>query len=175
MKKTSARSVPTAYQTSIFGLPVFPVRTPPCRESVQEYTAHELDCFLSLFGSCGKEVRINPDGLSLKMLRDCFQWAEQGILPKFSVSWPHWGMVSNMRFSIPEHLECLNIEKESILSEILQPEVPEKYYLSEQQTQKLLNRLLEAHREAVCTEQEAFQQLSLLEAEESEVEPDCIL
>ena len=120
-------------------------------------------------------MRINPDGLSLKMLRDCFQWAEQGILPKFSVSWPHLGMVSNMRFSIPEHLECLNIEKESILSEILQPEVPEKYYLSEQQTQKLLNRLLEARREAVCTEQEAFHQLSLLEAEESEQKPDCIL
>ncbi len=175
MKRTSARSVPTAYQTSIFGQPVFPVRTPPCQESVQGYTAHELDCFLSLFGSCGKEVRINPDGLSLKMLRDCFQWAEQGILPKFSVSWPHWGMVLNMRFSTPGHLESLNIGRGSTLSEILQPEVPEKYYLSEQQTQKLLKRLLEARREAVCTEQEAFRQLSLLEAEESEQKPDCIL
>ncbi len=175
MKKTSARSVPTAYQTSIFGLPVFPARTPLPQENAQGYMAHELDCFLSLFGSCGKAVRINPDGLSLKMLRDCFQWAEQGILPKFSVSWPHWGMVSNMRFSTPEHLECLSIGKESILSEILQPEVPEKYYLSEQQTQKLLNRLLEARREAVCMEQEAFHQLSLLEAEESEQKPDCIL
>lgn len=175
MRRTSARSVPTACQLSIFGQGDFLARTLLCQEKDAGYTELELACFLNSLDYCGNAAVINPDGLSLKMLRDCFQWAEQGILPKFSVSWPHWGMVSNMRFSIPEHLECLNIEKESILSEILQPEVPEKYYLSEQQTQKLLNRLLEARREAVCTEQEAFHQLSLLEAEESEQKPDCIL
>ncbi len=165
MRRTSARSVPAAFQLSIFGQGDSLARTLLCQEKEQGYTEHELACFLNSLDYCGNAAVINPDGLSLKMLRDCFQWAEQGILPRFSLSWPHWGMVSNMRFSTPTRLESLRTGRGYTLSEILQPEVPEKYYLSEPQTVKLLTRLLEARREAGSTAQTEPLQLSLLEGE----------
>lgn len=165
MRRTSARSVPTAFQLSIFGQGDSLARTLLCQEKDPGYTEHELACFLNSLDYCGNAAAINPAGLSLKMLRDCFQWAEQGILPRFSLNWPHWGMVLNMRFSTPAHLESLKTGRGYTLSEILQPEVPEKYYLSEQQTERLLTRLLEARREAGSTAQMEYHQLSLPEVE----------
>ena len=165
MRRTSARSVPAAYQLSIFGQGDFLARTLLCQERDVGYTELELDCFLNSLDYCGNAAVINPDGLSLKMLKDCFQWAEHGTLPRFSLSWPHWGMVLNMRFSTPARLESLKTGKGYTLSEILQDAVPEKYYLSEQQTERLLTRLLEARREAGSTAQTGPLQLSLPEAE----------
>lgn len=123
MRRTSARSVPTAFQLSIFGQGDSLARTLLCQEKDPGYTEHELACFLNSLDYCGNAADINPAGLSLKMLRDCFQWAEQGILPRFSLNWPHWGMVLNMRFSTPAHLESLKTGRGYTLSEILQPEV----------------------------------------------------
>ena len=100
------------------------------------------------------------------MLRESFPLAEAGILPLFYVNWPHWGMVLNTHLLIPKTTECPKTESACILSEILQDEVPEKYFLSEDQAQKLLNRLLEVRREAESITQEAFHQLSLLEQED---------
>ena len=165
MRRTSARSVPTACQLSIFGQGDFLARTLLCQERDVGYTEHELACFLNSLDYCGNAAVINPDGLSLKMLKDCFRWAEQGILPRFCLSWPHWGMVLNMRFSTPVRLESLKTGRGYTLSEILQDAVPEKYYLSEQQTERLLTRLLEARREAGSTAQTGPLQLSLPEAE----------
>lgn len=122
--------------------------------------------FLSLFDSSENEVTINPDGLSLKMLRESFPLAEAGILPLFYVNWPHWGTVWNTRLSIPKTTVYPKAESVCTLSEILQEEVPEKYFLSEVQARQLLHRLLEAHREAGSMTQEVFHQLSLLEQED---------
>lgn len=87
-------------------------------------------------------------------------------MPLFYVNWPHWGMVLNTHLLIPKTTECPKTESACTLSEILQDEVPEKYFLSEDQAQKLLNRLLEVRREAESITQEAFHQLSLPEAED---------
>ena len=132
----------------------------------EDYTENELACFLSLFDSSENEVTINPDGLSLKMLRESFPLAEAGILPLFYVNWPHWGTVWNTRLSIPKTTVYPKAESVCTLSEILQEEVPEKYFLSEVQARQLLHRLLEAHREAGSMTQEVFHQLSLLEQED---------
>lgn len=132
----------------------------------EDYTENELACFLSLFDSSENEVTINPDGLSLKMLRESFPLAEAGILPLFYVNWPHWGTVWNTRLSIPKTTVYPKAESVCTLSEILQEEVPEKYFLSEVQARQLLHRLLEARREAGSMTQEVFHQLSLLEQED---------
>ncbi len=132
----------------------------------EDYTENELACFLSLFDSSENEVTINLDGLSLKMLRESFPLAEAGILPSFYVNWPHWGTVWNTRLSIPKTTVYPKAESVCTLSEILQEEVPEKYFLSEAQAKQLLHRLLEARREAGSMTQEVFHQLSLLEQED---------
>ena len=80
--------------------------------------------------------------------------------------WPHWGMVWNTRLSIPKTTVYPKAESVCTLSEILQEEVPEKYFLSEVQARQLLHRLLEARREAGSMTQEVFHQLSLLEQED---------
>ena len=85
MKKTSPKSVPKAYQMSIFGQADSLARMSQWRGKGEDYTENELACFLSLFDSSENEVTINPDGLSLKMLRESFPLAEAGILPLFYV------------------------------------------------------------------------------------------
>lgn len=107
-----------------------------------------------------------PRWLILKMLRESFPLAEAGILPLFYVNWPHWGTVWNTRLSIPKTTVYPKAESVCTLSEILQEEVPEKYFLSEVQARQLLHRLLEARREAGSMTQEVFHQLSLLEQED---------
>ena len=166
MKKTSPKSVPKAYQMSIFGQADSLARMSQWQGKGEDYTENELACFFSLFDSSENEVTINPDGLSLKMLRESFPLAEAGILPLFYVNWPHWGMVWNMRLSIPKTTVYPKAESVCTLSEILQEEVPEKYFLSEVQARQLLHRLLEARRKAGSMTQEAFHQLSLLEQED---------
>ena len=60
------------------GLEDFLVRTYQWRGKKRTIRENELACFLSLFGSSENEVTINPDGLSLRMLRDSFPLAEAG-------------------------------------------------------------------------------------------------
>ena len=107
-----------------------------------------------------------PRWLILENVKGIFPLAEAGILPLFYVNWPHWGTVWNTRLSIPKTTVYPKAESVCTLSEILQEEVPEKYFLSEVQARQLLHRLLEAHREAGSMTQEVFHQLSLLEQED---------
>ena len=207
MKKTSPKSVPKAYQMSIFGQADSLAKMSQWQGKGEDYTENELACFLSLFDSSENEVTINRGQALLlckstfqvaaflplhrwliyavpkirhpfvkrlcqrqsadqKMLRESFPLAEAGILPLFYVNWPHWGTVRNTRLSIPKTTVYPKAESVCTLSEILQEEVPEKYFLSEVQARQLLHRLLEARREAGSMTQEAFHQLSLLEQED---------
>lgn len=68
--------------------------------------------------------------------------------------------------SIPKTSEFPKAENVSTLSKILQEEVPEKYFLSEEQTRKLLDKLLEDHKEVECMIQRDCPQLSLQEVED---------
>lgn len=104
--------------------------------------------------------------LTKKMLRESFPLAEAGILPLFYVNWPHWATVWNTHLSIPKTMVFPKAESVCTLSEILQAEVPEKYFLSDSQTKRLLHRLWEDRREAVSTTQEAYRQLSLQDQED---------
>ena len=100
------------------------------------------------------------------MLKESFHLVEEGTLPLFYMNWPHWAIVLNMHLSIPKTSEFPKAENVSTLSEILQEEVPEKYFLSEEQTRKLLDKLLEAHKEVECMTQTDYPQLSLQEVED---------
>jgi len=107
----------------------------------QDSAENEADYFMKLLGSSrAKLPKINPDGFSLKMLRTSYQSMEDGILRRFCISYPKLGTTANGSLSIPSHT-FPKTESAFSLSDILERDVPERYFLSESQTQKLLSNL----------------------------------
>ena len=75
---------------------------------------------------------------SLKMFPDCFRMTKAGRFTPSSVRYLSWGTVWNGKCLTARILESPNPESGCILSDILIEDVPEKYYLSQQQMERLL-------------------------------------
>ena len=105
-------------------------------------TEQEVDSFLHLLNSSkAKVLKIDPHGLSLKMLRISYPFMEDGTLRPFSIRWPHSATISNTDCSIQSISAPLKIESECSLSlaDILEPDADPKYFLSPQAVAKLLS------------------------------------
>ena len=63
------------------------------------------------------------------------------------VKWPKEGTVLSGKCTIPKITESRKTVNVCILSDIMETEVPEVYYLSQEKTQQLLNKSLADHRE----------------------------
>ena len=73
--------------------------------------------FLRLLNSSkAKTLKIDPHGLSLKMLRISCPFMEDGTLRPFSIRWPHSATISNTDCSIQSISAPLKIESECSLS-----------------------------------------------------------
>ncbi len=85
--------------------------------------------------------RADPHGLSLKMLRISCPFMEDGTLRPFLIRWPHSATISSTDFSIQRISAPLKTESGSTLSlaDILEPEVDQKYFLSQRAVEKLLS------------------------------------
>ena len=83
---------------------------------------------------------------SLKMFPDCFRMTKAGRFTPSSVRYLSWGMVWNGKCLTARILEAPNPESGCILSDILIEDVPEKYYLSQQQMERLLFKSRQADR-----------------------------
>ena len=99
-------------------------------------------CFLRLL-DCSKaqHPKIDPNGLSLKMLKTSYPFTEDGTLRPFSIRWPKSAIVSNTDFLIQNSTAFRKTESEFTLSltDILEPETDEKYFLSSAATARLLS------------------------------------
>ena len=73
---------------------------------------------------------------SLKMLKDYYLTITGEHLPSFSPRWMTWGMMSNGKCLTLNISEFHRTEKESSLSDILEENVPEKYFLSDKQQER---------------------------------------
>ena len=84
--------------------------------------------------------RIDPNGLSLKMLKICSPLIEDGTLRPFSIRWPKSAIISNTDCLIHASTAFRKTGNASTLSliDILEPRVDEKYFLSPQATARLL-------------------------------------
>ena len=105
-------------------------------------TEQEADSFLRLLNSSkAKTLKIDPHGLSLKMLRISYPFMEDGTLRPFSIRWPHSATISSTDFSIQRISAPLKTESGYSLSlaDILEPEVDPKYFLSQRAVEKLLS------------------------------------
>ena len=89
-------------------------------------------------GSLKKKQKISPHGWSMKTLRECYQAITDGISYPYCLQWMDWGMTSNGRLSTQKILESRRIGKECTLSDILEPVVASKYYLSQAQMERIV-------------------------------------
>ena len=69
-----------------------------------------------------------------------------------SIRWMNWGTMSHGKCLTARISESPNPERECILSDILETDVPEKYYLSQKQMERLLFKSFPEHRESVSTQ-----------------------
>ena len=135
---------------------ILPKSTPPiCRGSTSGRADSRVRTFLYLAGKeglpenealsflksldCSKaqKPKIDPNGLSLKMLKICSPLIGDGT---FSIRWPKSAIISSTDCLIHASTAFRKTGNESTLSliDILEPEVDEKYFLSPQATARLL-------------------------------------
>ena len=79
-----------------------------------------------------------PPYLLLKMYPDCYRITKARRLTPSYIRFMNWGIMWNGKCLTARISESLSPEKECILSDILMKDVPEKYYLSPEQTRRLL-------------------------------------
>ena len=146
MEVTSRNSEQMIFLKQIYGLREVLVKTSLLQEEEAGFTVNEADCFLtSLTSSKARRKKINPNGLSSKMLKDFYQAMPDGISSNISVNWPKLGTMYSGRFLIPKITESPKTGSGCILSDILEAAVDEKYYLSDERAAVVLGKL-----SAVC-------------------------
>ena len=80
-----------------------------------------------------------------------FTMTAAGRLRRSSMSWKEWGMVWNGRCLTAGILASPSQEKGCTLSDILMRDVEEKYFLSQKQLERLLNKSVPVRREKEST------------------------
>ena len=83
---------------------------------------------------------------SLRMFPDSYRMTKGGRFTPSSVRFLSWGTMSNGRCLTARISESRSQESGCILSDILMEDVPEKYYLSQYQTEQLLYKSLQEAR-----------------------------
>lgn len=140
IREIKAEEIPRA-DCWLFGFPCQDISTAGKQAGVGG--GNRADCSLQ---SCGflknATKKINPNSLSLKTLKTCCRLEEVLISHGYSLKWEKLGAIeSNGKCSTQKISESPKIEKESSLLDILETDVPEKYFLSEAKSSMLLSKL----------------------------------
>ena len=140
----------TIYQPSLFGVSDFPAKISPLQENKREFGGDVQGFSGKLYGCLKGEIKkIDPNGCSLKMLKIYCLLDEVLTLPDCSVRWEKSGTSANGKCLTVKTLEFRKTGKGCSLLDILEKEVDEKYFLSDQQTAKIL-----ANSKNPCKQQE---------------------
>ena len=129
----------TTFPMQTVGASALPVRTSPLPENEPDLT--ETEAHLS--EKCSEyskksPKKIVPNGLSTKMLRECLAAIEGGTSEQYSLKWENWGMIQNGNCLTQRISEYRKTGSECILLDILEAEVESKYFLSKEQTEKIV-------------------------------------
>lgn len=109
MQPTSQKSPPQISPEQTCGQQDFRVKIFRSLAASEGLTEQEVDSFLHLLGlSKAKVLKIDPHGLSLKMLRISCPFMEDGTLRPYSIRWPHSATISSTDFSMLNYVQ-LNI------------------------------------------------------------------
>lgn len=132
---TQEKLYPNSYPISTFLLEDFPVSPSQSQEREKDLTTQEERCFSRLLELLPlKNLSIS----TWKTFPVCLTMTQAKHLKQSSVHWMSWGMMCAGRYLTAKILEFHSHEIECSLSAILEDNVPEKYYLSRKQAEKLL-------------------------------------
>ena len=132
---TQEKLYSNSYPISTFLWEDFPVSPSQSQEREKDLTIQEERCFLRLLELLPlKNLSIS----SSKMFPVCLTTTKAGHLKQSSVHLMSWGMMCAGRYLTAKISEFPSHEIECSLSAILEDNVPEKYYLSRKQAEKLL-------------------------------------
>lgn len=147
------------------------------QETLTQETCQTLICFVQDFPAShfqllekGEALQM-PEGLSslklpdclktsglsifsLKTYPDCYHMTRGGRFTPSLVHFLNWGIVWNGKCLTARISESRRQERECILSDILMDDVPEKYFLTQEQTRQLLYNSFRAGRGAESTTQQ---------------------
>lgn len=114
------------------------VRTSLSQGNEQDWTETDQALYAKFLDSWkNKKSKTDLNGLSMKMLRECFLATKDSTICQSSLKWTDLGMISNGRIST-QNGSFLKIGSAYTLSDILEDSVPEKYFLSREQTEKIV-------------------------------------
>ena len=132
---TQEKLYPNSYPISTFLLEDFPVSPSQSQEREKDLMIQEERCFSRLLELLPlKNLSIS----SSKMFPVCLTMTQAKHLKQSSVHWMNWGIMCAGRYLTAKISEFPSREIECSLSDILEDNVPEKYYLSRKQAEKLL-------------------------------------
>ena len=138
---TFEECMPKTFQNQTVGASDSLVKTSQLQESKPDFKETVQVCFSELCTlSDSSKKKINPLTFSLRTLKICLVLMGDGISPDCSLKWNEGGMMQNGRCSTPKISECRKTGKDVSLSDILEGEVPQKYFLSKEQTEKIVFR-----------------------------------
>ena len=131
--------MPDVSPTQTVGVLDSPVRTSALQENNSDLLGTAQACFSELCTWLdNSKKKKNPLTCSLRTLRICFLLMEDGISPDFSLSWTKTGTMRNGKFSTQNISESRKTENVVLLSDILEEEVDQKYFLSKEQTERII-------------------------------------
>lgn len=132
---TQEKLYPNSYPISTFWSEDFPVSPSQSQEREKDLMIQEERCFSRLLELLPlKNLSISTS----KTFPDCLIITRAKHLKQSSVHWMSWGMMCAGRYLTAKISEFPSHEIECSLSDILEDNVPEKYYLSRKQAEKLL-------------------------------------
>jgi len=140
IQMTLEEFMPEIFQEQTYGVSDSPVRTSLCADTEGDFKETVQACFSELCTFLDKSaMKRSPLTYSLRMLKTCLVLMEDGTSPGFSLKWTGTGTMQHGRFSIQSTSEFRRTEKDVSLSDILEDEVEEKYYLSDKGGAFVLN------------------------------------
>ena len=132
---TQEKSYPNSYPSSTLLPADFLAKASQSQEQEKDLTIQEERCFLKLQELLPlKNLSIS----SSKMFPVCLTTTKAGHLKQSSIHWMSWGMMYAGRYLTAKISEFPSHEIECSLSDIIEDNVPAKYYLSRKQAEKLL-------------------------------------
>lgn len=141
-------TLPPSEQMDLFGLmslsEVSPVKTYQWLDAARDWMESGVDCGLS---SIALLQAFNRDGLSLKMSPAFYPPMTDETLPSSFEGWSNAGMASPGGFWMLNSSEYPNAAAVCSLSEVLETDVPSRYFLSATACQGILRRAEKRGRE----------------------------
>ena len=132
---TQEKSYPNSYPISTLLPADFLAKASQSQEQEKDLTIQGERCFLKVQELLPlKNLSIS----SSKMFPVCLTTTKAGHLKQSFVHWTNWGMMYAGRYLTAKISEYRNHEIECTLSDIIEDNVPAKYYLSRKQAEKLL-------------------------------------